>query len=285
MIAQKLIFIGRTGVGKSSLINYFSGTSECETDRYRPCTKESKVVATEINGINFELIDTPGLGEGGAELDHLYLEFIDQYLIQDEVSPIFVFKSDDSRLRSEDYSLLQTLCARFGNRIFNNCSLFLTFGGNLEDEYYPRVRKRVQLITNEIYKTQLSLGYELFPGFKRVEIIDSSLKKVYDLHPWELEQNFRISPEIIIAGSIQNDDFKELGKVLGIEEEICKALLRKLVEHRGENAEPRNFGEWSEIAEKLSIFPFHNIIERNACPLDMSMNEENSGDKRVKPKD
>ena len=270
MIAQKLIFIGRTGVGKSSLINYFSGTSECETDKYRPCTKESKVVITEIHGVNYELIDTPGLGEGGAELDHLYLEFIDQYLIQDEVSPIFVFKSDDSRLRSEDYSLLQTLCARFGNRIFNNCSLFLTFAGNLEEDYYDRISKRVQLITTQIYKTQRQLGHKLFPGFKRIELIDSSIEKVYKLHPWEFEKTFPISPEVMIASSIQKENFEELGRVLGIESELCKGVLETLITLRGSNNTLQNFGEWSDIAERLSTFPFHHTIEGKECPLDMS---------------
>ena len=115
---------------KILLDQLLSGTSECETDKYRPCTKESKVVITEIHGVNYEPIDTPGLGEGGAELDHLYLEFIDQYLIQDEVSPIFVFKSDD-RLRSEDYSFFRLFCkVRQSN--FQQLLIFLTFAGNLE---------------------------------------------------------------------------------------------------------------------------------------------------------
>ena len=285
MIDQKLIFIGRTGVGKSSLINYFSGTSKCETDKYRPCTKESKVVTTQINGVNYELIDTPGLGEAGTELDHLYLQFIDQYLVQEEVSPVLVFKSDDSRLRSEDYSLLQTLCIRFGNRIFNNCSLFLTFGGNLDDNYYPKVCRRVHLITTEIYKTQRARGHKLFPGFKRIELIDSNIGKVYELDPWLFEKTFPISPEVMIASSIQKNDFKDLGKVLAVDEVLCQGILQTLIEsrteHRNGNAESLNFDEWSAISECLCVFPFHNTIETKACPLDM--NYEDAPLKKLEP--
>ena len=74
----------------------------------------------------------------------------------------------------------------------------------------------------------------------------------------------------MIASSIQKENFEELGRVLGIESELCKGVLETLITLRGSNNTLQNFGEWSDIAERLSTFPFHHTIEGKECPLDMS---------------
>jgi len=127
MTDARLLFLGRTGVGKSSLVNFLAGEERCSTDPYRACTKEPTTVTVKYGDHEYELIDTPGLCEGGSELDSLYLGLIDRYLVDERVSPNLVFKSDDTRLRSEDYQLISTLLRRYGNRIFVNGALMLTF--------------------------------------------------------------------------------------------------------------------------------------------------------------
>ena len=42
MIDGRLLLLGRTSAGKSSLVNFISGEERCETDPCRACTKQTK---------------------------------------------------------------------------------------------------------------------------------------------------------------------------------------------------------------------------------------------------
>ena len=54
-----ILFMGRTGVGKSSTINAFFGTNYAKTDSIKPCTDEIYIYDFE----NLKIYDAPGLGE------------------------------------------------------------------------------------------------------------------------------------------------------------------------------------------------------------------------------
>jgi hypothetical protein len=101
---------------------------------------------------------------------------IDQYLMDPMVSPCLVFRSDDSRLRREDFQLLNVLLKRYGKRIFRNGGLMLTFAGNLESEYHSRVCTRVKHISCAIREIQSILGIRMFDGFSRITLVDSELQ-------------------------------------------------------------------------------------------------------------
>ena len=73
MTDGRLLLLGRTGVGKSSLVNFISGEERCETDPYRACTKKTKEITIDRGDLLYEIIDTPGLCEAGSELDSYYL--------------------------------------------------------------------------------------------------------------------------------------------------------------------------------------------------------------------
>ena len=54
-----ILFMGRTGVGKSSTINNFFGTKYAKTDSIKPCTDE--IYTYDVK--NLKIYDSPGLGE------------------------------------------------------------------------------------------------------------------------------------------------------------------------------------------------------------------------------
>jgi len=250
MTDARLLFLGRTGVGKSSLINFLAGEKRCDTDPYRACTKEPTIVSAKYGENEYELIDTPGLCEGGDELDSVYLGLIDRYLLDDKVSPNLVFKSDDSRLRSEDYQLIKVLLSRYGNRILKNCALMLTFAGNLPAEFDSKIHKRVKLITIAIYGIQISLGMEIFNGFPRITLVDSELGSFFNVTV-PANNIYRTS----LFAAIEMSQHEEVAQKLGVHPEISESILKVLKSGKGKNL------DFDGILNLVNQFPFHNLIE------------------------
>ena len=250
MTDARLLFLGRTGVGKSSLINFLAGEERCDTDPYRACTKEPSTVTVKYGTNEYELIDTPGLCEGGSELDSLYLGLIDQYLLDDRILPNLVFKSDDTRLRSEDYQLINTLLRRYGNRIFVNGTLMLTFAGNLQSDFNFKIHKRVKLITSAIYGIQTSLGMEIFNGFPRITLLDSELKSFFEI---EMPHN-HITMDILNL-AIREKRHDDMAQRLGVHPEISESIIEKLISQR--DAAP---SDSLELLSAINRFPFHNLV-------------------------
>lgn len=79
IIPYNICFLGRTGNGKSSLINSLFGTA-LMTDPLIPCTKilsTSTILTTEVTGFNaISAYDTPGIGEfSESEPYQLYYQY------------------------------------------------------------------------------------------------------------------------------------------------------------------------------------------------------------------
>mgnify|MGYP006280021437 CR=1 FL=1 len=251
MTDARLLFLGRTGVGKSSLVNFLAGEERCCTDPYRACTKEPTIVTVKYGDHEYELIDTPGLCEGGSELDSLYLGLIDRYLVDERVSPNLVFKSDDSRLRSEDYQLISTLLRRYGNRIFVNGALMLTFAGNLASDFHSKIHRRVKVITTAIYGIQTSMGMEIFDGFPRITLVDSELKSFFDI---EIPRN-QVTAQSLLAALSQNQH-EEVARGLDVHPELSESILESIVRALGD-ASPAH----DKILHAINQFPFHNLLQ------------------------
>ena len=249
MTNARLLFLGRTGVGKSSLINFFAGEERCNTDCYRACTKMPATILVKYGEKELELIDTPGLCESGDGLDSLYLDLIDRYLLDQDVFPDLVFKCDDTRLRTEDYKLLKTLLIRYGNRILQNGGLMLTFAGNLQGEYDNKIIKRVKSITNAICDIQISLGIELFQGFQRITLVDSELKTIYKI---KNPDNGIIVEDIVAA--LNDGNQCEIVSKAGINPKICESILSRMFSNQR-----RDKINLNEMLLYINLFPYHNL--------------------------
>ena len=103
----KLLVIGETGVGKSTLINNLLGEEVAsEGHNVESATSAVRCYIGEIEGVPVKLYDTPGLGDSRSERDDEYLKEI-RKLIETETIHliIYCFKMTETRMRR---SLIRT---------------------------------------------------------------------------------------------------------------------------------------------------------------------------------
>ena len=108
-----ILFMGRTGVGKSSTINAFFGTKYAKTDSIKPCTDEIYIYDFK----NLKIYDSPGLGESIEKDEKTKKEIFN--LIQkkngkDEglIDLIFFVFDANSRDYSESYILINEFLSK-----------------------------------------------------------------------------------------------------------------------------------------------------------------------------
>lgn len=96
-----IIFIGKTGYGKSSLLNQIIGKSIFPTDDIQSCTKEIDAAMFRL-GVNpdyyFALCDFPGVGES-EQADQLYMDWYEG-MVKCSPCVIYVLRADQ-----RDYSI------------------------------------------------------------------------------------------------------------------------------------------------------------------------------------
>lgn len=97
----QVIFIGKTGYGKSSTLNSIIGTNIFKTDDVSSCTKTLHSAEYRIYNdkpFYFSLCDLPGVGES-SEADEKYLEWYRKILLKSNCV-VYVMRADQ-----RDYSI------------------------------------------------------------------------------------------------------------------------------------------------------------------------------------
>ncbi|PAX60227.1 GTPase [Brunnivagina elsteri] len=148
------LLVGRTGVGKSSTINSLMGKEVAPVGDYEPTTMEIEFYDNEINGVNFTVIDTPGLCDDFEEKgnDYDYLEKMRSEIDQVDCT-WFVSRLDETRVTRDEKEGIKLISEAFGEEIWEKAIIVFTFAGNVAPEKYrTALKERTRLIRQEITK-------------------------------------------------------------------------------------------------------------------------------------
>ncbi|MEU7755884.1 GTPase [Micromonospora sp. NPDC049171] len=146
--------MGRTGVGKSSIINSVVGTTVAETGKYRPTTAKIERYDAKYRESTMVLIDTPGFGDAGWDRsnDERYLALIEQEAGEIDLV-LFVTKLDDTRVERSEYDTLGALTKQFGHELWDRAVVVLTRADKFTRRDYPEeLAQRSAALREEMVK-------------------------------------------------------------------------------------------------------------------------------------
>ncbi|MDG2991474.1 50S ribosome-binding GTPase [Candidatus Synechococcus calcipolaris G9] len=168
---KQYLVIGRTGAGKSSLINHVIGQKVTETSEYVACTRFVSHYILNTPEKNICLIDTPGLCD---EIDESYdIAYLNQIISKVNLNhlygTLYVTPLNDY-FRSDDMRAFRLLDSELGSHIWANCKIVFTFSMSVpREEQINQADRRIKQIENyfsdEIKKS-------CFLGFSNYFLID-----------------------------------------------------------------------------------------------------------------
>jgi GTP-binding protein EngB required for normal cell division len=116
----KYLLFGRTGVGKSSLINTIAQAELASTNTTYICTRYIQPYAFDTPFGSYVLYDSPGFcDDDDPKTDENYFKAILDFLqssisAESEISILFVLRIDGTRIRSEDFDVVKYLARLLG---------------------------------------------------------------------------------------------------------------------------------------------------------------------------
>lgn len=146
------LLAGRTGVGKSSLVNSLMGQPVAVVGDYEPATADVAVYESEVEGVTYTVADTPGLCDDLPEAgnDARYLELI-RARVPEVDCMWFVTRLDDPRVSSDEKRGIRMITQAFGPRVWDRAVLVFTFSNSVApDRFSEALARRAELIRREV---------------------------------------------------------------------------------------------------------------------------------------
>ncbi|MEA5530273.1 GTPase [Dolichospermum sp. UHCC 0684] len=218
LINKQIIFVlaGRTGVGKSSTVNSLLDCEVAKTGKYEPTTKSVDTYEHKVNGINFIIVDTPGLCDEEEEAgnDQKYLNLM-KPKIQKMVSMWFVSQLNDTRVTSDEKRVIKRLSKAFGKKVWECSVIVFTYANSVTaSEYEETLKIRTELIRKEIAKYVGEDTANQIPSIA----VDNKSETTPDGKKWLGEFFTRVfvraseSGSVVFAAAMKDSAFSSSGK-------------------------------------------------------------------------
>ncbi|CAM8996956.1 unnamed protein product [Rhodiola kirilowii] len=121
-----ILVMGKGGVGKSSTVNSLIGERIVTTSAFQSENQRPVMVSRTRAGFTLNVIDTPGLIEGGYVNDQA-LEIIKRFLLNKTIDVLlYVDRLDAYRVDTLDKQVVKAITESFGKKIWNRGIVVLT---------------------------------------------------------------------------------------------------------------------------------------------------------------
>ncbi|MCC5639413.1 HEAT repeat domain-containing protein [Nostoc sp. CHAB 5844] len=146
----QIAVIGRTGTGKSSLINSLGGRKIAPVGNYEPVTAKVEKYSFTVGKAQLSIVDTPGIGDD--EQEERYLDAIRQIVEQSD-SFLFVSILPESRVSGDEKRAIKIISEKLGSKVWERSTIVFTFSDYVEPSQYAiALQKRTELLRKVIAK-------------------------------------------------------------------------------------------------------------------------------------